>query len=85
MGGYMGKLARIDLSTGRFVAEEIPADVLRKYIGGTGLARRTFYRNALSPNWIRWDRRISWSLRAGRLLELMFPPLADMPSPRNHL
>ena len=38
MGGYMGKLAKIDLSTGRFVAEEIPAAVLRKYIGGTGLA-----------------------------------------------
>jgi aldehyde:ferredoxin oxidoreductase len=37
MGGYMGKLAWIDLSTGFVRAEEIPEDVSRKHIGGTAL------------------------------------------------
>ena len=36
MGGYMGKLAWIDLSTGSVRLEEIQEDVRRKYIGGTG-------------------------------------------------
>jgi aldehyde:ferredoxin oxidoreductase len=38
MGGYMGKLAWIDLSTGGVKVEEISEDIQRKYIGGTGLA-----------------------------------------------
>ncbi len=38
MGGYMGKFAWIDLSTGGVKVEEISEDVRRKYIGGTGLA-----------------------------------------------
>jgi aldehyde:ferredoxin oxidoreductase len=38
MGGYMGKLARVDLSAGAVRVEEIPEEVRRKYIGGTGLA-----------------------------------------------
>ena len=37
MGGYMGKLAWIDLSTGAVSVEEISEDVRRKHIGGTGL------------------------------------------------
>jgi aldehyde:ferredoxin oxidoreductase len=38
MGGYMGKMAWIDLSTQKVKVEEIPEEVRRKYIGGTGLA-----------------------------------------------
>ena len=38
MGGYMGKLAWIDLSTGGVKVEEISEDIQRKYIGGSGLA-----------------------------------------------
>jgi aldehyde:ferredoxin oxidoreductase len=37
MGGYMGKLAWIDLSTGSVRVEEITEDVRRKHIGGSGL------------------------------------------------
>ncbi|MGA2989213.1 MAG: aldehyde ferredoxin oxidoreductase family protein [Candidatus Korobacteraceae bacterium] len=37
MGGYMGKLAWIDLSTSSVRIEEIPEDVRRKHIGGTAL------------------------------------------------
>jgi aldehyde:ferredoxin oxidoreductase len=38
MGGYMGKLAWIDLSAGTVKVEEIAEDVRRKHIGGTGFA-----------------------------------------------
>ena len=37
MGGYMGKLAWIDLSTGSVRVEEISEEVRREHIGGTGL------------------------------------------------
>jgi aldehyde:ferredoxin oxidoreductase len=38
MDGYMGKLAWVDLSTGSVQVEELAEYVLRKSIGGTGLA-----------------------------------------------
>jgi aldehyde:ferredoxin oxidoreductase len=38
MGGYMGKLAWIDLSTQSVKVEELAEEVRRKYIGGTSLA-----------------------------------------------
>jgi aldehyde:ferredoxin oxidoreductase len=38
MGGYMGKLAWIDLSTGSVKVEQISEDTRRKFIGGTGLS-----------------------------------------------
>ncbi len=38
MGGHMGKLAWIDLSTGGTKVEEISEEVRRKYIGGTALS-----------------------------------------------
>ncbi|MGA2992433.1 MAG: aldehyde ferredoxin oxidoreductase family protein [Candidatus Korobacteraceae bacterium] len=38
MGGYMGKLAWVDLSNGSMKVEEIPEDVRRKHLGGTALA-----------------------------------------------
>src|SRR3990170_4131962 len=40
-GGYMGKLLRVDLTTGRCVKAPLPDEaVLRKYVGGIGLAMR---------------------------------------------
>jgi aldehyde:ferredoxin oxidoreductase len=39
LGGYVGKLLRVDLTSGIATEESLPAEnVLRKYIGGTGLA-----------------------------------------------
>jgi aldehyde:ferredoxin oxidoreductase len=52
MGGYMGKLAWIDLSANTVKVEEIAEDVRRKYIGGTGLASyilRQFPFNKIDP------------------------------------
>jgi len=42
--GYVGKLLRVDLSTGTVVSELLPSeDVLRRYLGGVGLATRILY------------------------------------------
>ena len=43
-GGYMGKILRVDLSTGKISDEDLPSDdVLRKYIGCWGLGLRKIY------------------------------------------
>lgn len=43
-GGYVGKILRVDLSKGRLTDEDLPGEkVLRKYIGGTGLAMKIMY------------------------------------------
>jgi aldehyde:ferredoxin oxidoreductase len=41
--GWKGKLLRVDLTSGRSSVETIPADWLRDYIGGRGLADRYLY------------------------------------------
>lgn len=43
-GGYMGKILRVDLSTGRISDEALPGDdVLRKYVGCWGVGLRYLY------------------------------------------
>ncbi len=43
MGGYMGKLLRVDLTAGSITEESLAPDLLRKYIGGVGLGARIVY------------------------------------------
>ncbi len=55
MGGWTGKLLRVDLTSGNCSVEEIPQEWLREYIGGRGLGARYLYEemdptaDALSP------------------------------------
>jgi aldehyde:ferredoxin oxidoreductase len=43
-GGYIGKLLRLNLTTGVITPEPLPPDnILRKYIGGVGLASKILY------------------------------------------
>ncbi len=42
-GGYHKKLLRVNLTTGVIQAEEIPVEVLKSYIGGTGLGIYLLY------------------------------------------
>ena len=42
MGGYAGKMAWIDLTTGAVKVQELSEEVRRKYIGGTALAAYIF-------------------------------------------
>jgi aldehyde:ferredoxin oxidoreductase len=39
----MGKLLRVDLTSGRITVEDIRSDWLRDYLGGRGLAARYLY------------------------------------------
>jgi aldehyde:ferredoxin oxidoreductase len=48
MAGWTGKLLRVNLTTGRSRAEDIPADWLQDYIGGRGVADRYVWRE-LNP------------------------------------
>ncbi len=43
MGGWTGKLLRVNLTSGAHAVEEIPAEWLRQYVGGRGLAARYLY------------------------------------------
>lgn len=55
LGGYTGKFIRVDLDNRRMTLQEINPEILRKYIGGSGLGARLLYdettsdTNALSP------------------------------------
>ena len=53
IGGYMGKILRVDLSRER-ISEEVPDEAtLRKYIGGTGLGVKYLY--AEVPPVVAWN------------------------------
>ncbi len=43
MGGYQGKLLRVDLSSGRVAEEPLDAAIARQYIGGIGLGSRILF------------------------------------------
>lgn len=43
VGGYKGKILKIDLTTGRMTEEQPEETILRKYVGGTGLGARYLY------------------------------------------
>src|SRR5262249_43971413 len=43
MGGWTGKLLRVNLTNGTSRVEDIPADWLRDYIGGRGVADRYLF------------------------------------------
>ncbi len=49
MNGYMGKLLRVNLTTGTFSEEELDPQLARDYIGGAGLGVRLIY-NEVPPD-----------------------------------
>jgi aldehyde:ferredoxin oxidoreductase len=55
MNGNTGNIIRVDLGSGKIAVEQLPEDLYRKYIGGSGLAAAYFRENgdasldALSP------------------------------------
>ncbi len=57
--GLSGKLLRVDLSTATLWEEEIGEEVLRKYIGGTGLGAKYLYEEV--------DPRLEWSAPENRI------------------
>ncbi|MBI2916977.1 MAG: hypothetical protein HYY01_03200 [Chloroflexi bacterium] len=53
VGGYAGKMLRVDLSSGTFSDVTFPEETLRKYIGGTGIGVRILYDEV--PPSLSWD------------------------------
>lgn len=45
-GGYIGKWLRVDLSAGKMSDETVDQELLRQYIGGSGLGMRLLYRES---------------------------------------
>jgi aldehyde:ferredoxin oxidoreductase len=43
MNGYLGKLLRVDLNTGRLWDEPLKEEIARAFVGGSGLAARIIY------------------------------------------
>lgn len=43
LGGYTGKVLNIDLTTGNIAIETYPEDILRKYLGASGIAAKILY------------------------------------------
>jgi len=61
LGGYMGKILRVDLTEERITEEKLPEATLRKYLGGTGLGVKIMYDEV--PAGVEWSdpaNRIVW-------------------------
>ncbi|HUK50026.1 MAG TPA: aldehyde ferredoxin oxidoreductase family protein, partial [Terriglobales bacterium] len=43
MNGYMGKILRVNLTTGKLTTEPLSEDVARKYVGGRGLSAKILF------------------------------------------
>lgn len=72
MYGYMGTLGRVDLNTGKFTEEHPEEEILRKYIGGTGLGAYYLYREV--PRGTKWSD-------PENLFMVMAGPLSGGPGP----
>lgn len=62
LGGYMGKILRVDLTKERLTDEHLDEAMLRKYLGGTGLGARLMYNEV--PAGVQWSdpaNRIIWT------------------------
>lgn len=53
IGGYTGKMARVDLSKGQIFYEEISEQRIEKWIGGTGLGVKVLYEEV--PSGVTWS------------------------------
>lgn len=61
LGGYMGKILRVNLTKERITEEELPEATLRQYLGGTGLGVKIMYDEV--PAGVEWSdpaNRIIW-------------------------
>ena len=51
--GYTQKVMRVDLATGRITIEELPEDILKKWVGGVGLGIKYLYEEV--PPGVEWS------------------------------
>ena len=54
IGGYVGKIAEVDVSNNRITSLELSAEILKQYIGGRGLATKILW-DRLGHQWSKVD------------------------------
>lgn len=62
IGGYTGRLLRMDLSTGRSYIEELDPSFIRKWVGGVGFGARLLFEEV--PAVVKWsdpENRLIWT------------------------
>jgi aldehyde:ferredoxin oxidoreductase len=62
IGGYVGKILRVDLSSGKMDAEQLKDETLEKWVGGVGLAAEYLYKEV--PPSVKWsdpENRLIWA------------------------
>ena len=62
VGGYLGKILRVDLSAGKITVEELTHSFVEKWVGGVGFGARVLYEEV--PAGVRWsdpDNRLIWT------------------------
>ena len=62
LGGYMGKILRVDLTEERITEETLDEATLRQYLGGTGLGVKIMYDEV--PAGVEWSdpaNRMIWT------------------------
>jgi aldehyde:ferredoxin oxidoreductase len=72
IGGYSGKFLRVDLTYKRIIEENFDEDILRKYIGGTGIGAKILYDEvATKTKWSDPENRLT--LASGPLNGTVIP------------
>ena len=72
MGGYLGKILRVDLSTGKITEEPIDPQLLEQYVGGSGLGVRLLYDETI-PGLDPYDARNPIVVATGPLTGTLVP------------
>jgi aldehyde:ferredoxin oxidoreductase len=61
-GGYVGKILRVDLSSGKLSHEGLDEAILKRWVGGVGLAAQYLYREVPpSVEWSDPENRLIWT------------------------
>ena len=77
-GGYLRKMLRVDLSTGKITVELPKTRLLQQYIGGTGLGIRLLYDETV-PGSDPYDVRNSIIIASGPLTGTLVRDPAPIP------
>ena len=72
IGGYMGKILRVDLSKGETSIVELDQSTIEKWVGGAGFGAKFLYDEV--PSGIAWsdpNNSMVWTMRFQRAAESM--------------
>jgi len=62
IGGYVGKILRVDLSSGKTISEDLDQDFAAQWVGGVGFGARYLYQEV--PAGVAWsapENRMIWA------------------------